>query len=200
MGLADLFIQLGLAYDSPEALELGEKIMARIQARAVARSEALARERGPFPNFPRSRWHQEGPTPRRNATVTTVAPTGTISIIAGTSSGIEPLFAVAYRRRALEGQEFDEVHPLFLEKLREFGLKEAEWVPRVLTTGRVRPFTELPEELRRLFPTTFEVSVDYQVQDAGRVSAPRGKRRVQDHQPGPGGHPGGRRPGLPAGL
>ena len=163
MGLADLFIQLGIAYDSPEALELGEQIMARLQARAVARSEALAQERGPFPNFPRSRYCKEGRKPRRHATVTTVAPTGTISIIAGASSGIEPLFAVAYRRRALEGEEFDEVHPLFLQKLREFGLKEEEWVPRLLTTGRVRPFKELPEELRRLFPTTFEVSVDYQV-------------------------------------
>ncbi|MHB8068364.1 MAG: adenosylcobalamin-dependent ribonucleoside-diphosphate reductase [Desulfobaccales bacterium] len=164
MGLADMFIQLGLAYDSPEALELGEKIMARIQAAAVAQTEALARERGPFPNFPHSRWHQEGLPARRNATVTTVAPTGTISIIAGTSSGIEPLFAVAYRRRALEGQEFDEVHPLFLEKLREMGLKEEEWIPRVLALGRVRPLTALPDKLRRLFPTTFEVSVDLQVQ------------------------------------
>jgi ribonucleoside-diphosphate reductase alpha chain len=163
MGLADLFIRLGIAYDSPEALELGEQIMARLQARAVARSEALAQERGPFPNFPRSRYGKEGHKPRRNATVTTVAPTGTISIIAGTSSGIEPLFAVAYRRRALEGEEFGEVHPLFLQKLREFGLQEEEWVPRLLTTGRVRPFQELPEALRRLFPTTFEVSVDYQV-------------------------------------
>ncbi len=163
MGLADLFIQLRLAYDSPEALELGEKIMARIQARAVARSEVLAVERGPFPNFPRSRYGKEGRNPRRNATVTTVAPTGTISIIAGTSSGIEPLFAVAYRRRALEGEEFDEVHPLFRQKLREFGLKKEKWLPRLLTSGRVRPFSELPAELRRLFPTTFEVSVDYQV-------------------------------------
>jgi len=163
MGLADLSIRLGVAYDSPEALELGEKIMARIQARAVARSEALAVERGAFPNFPRSRYFKEGKKPRRNATVTTVAPTGTISIIAGASSGIEPLFAVAYRRRALEGEEFDEVHPLFLQKLREFGLMEANWVPRILSSGRVRPFRELPEEIRRLFPTTFEVSVDYQV-------------------------------------
>ena len=163
MGLADMFIQMGLAYDSPEALELGERVMARIQAAAVAQTEALARERGPFPNFLHSRWHQAGLPPRRNATVTTVAPTGTISIIAGTSSGIEPLFAVAYRRRALEGEEFDEVHPLFLEKLREMGLKEADWIPQVLALGRVRPLTALPAELHHLFPTTFEVSVDLQV-------------------------------------
>jgi len=163
MGLADMFIQLGMPYDSPEALKLAEEIMSRIQAAAVSQSEALARKRGPFTNFYRSRWHQTGWPPRRNATVTTVAPTGTISIIAGASSGIEPLFAVAYRRRALEGEEFDEVHPLFLQKLREMGLNEAEWLPRVLASGRVRPLAGLPEELRRLFPTTFEVSVDYQV-------------------------------------
>ena len=115
------------------------------------------------PNFPRSRWHSEGAPPRRHATVTTVAPTGTISIIAGASSGIEPLFAVAYRRRALEGEEFEEVHPLFLEKLRQAGLSADEWMLQVLATGRVRPLSGLPAELRRLFPTTFEVSVEYQV-------------------------------------
>ncbi len=122
MGLADLFIRLGIAYDSPEALQLAETIMARIQDRAVAQSQALAEHRGPFPNFAHSRWQREGRPPRRNATVTTVAPTGTISLIAGASSGIEPLFAVAYRRRALEGEEFEEIHPLFLEKLRQAGL------------------------------------------------------------------------------
>ncbi len=164
MGLADLFIKLGVPYDSPEALELGEAIMARIQDRALAQSQVLAGQRGPFPNFYHSRWHQEGQPPRRNATVTTVAPTGTISIIAAASSGIEPLFAVAYRRRALEGEEFEEVHPLFLDKLRQAGLSEEKWVPKVLASGRVRPLTELPEDLRHLFPTTFEVNVEYQVQ------------------------------------
>jgi ribonucleoside-diphosphate reductase alpha chain len=164
MGLADLFIKLGLPYDSPEALELGEAIMARIQDRALAQSQVLAGQRGPFPNFYHSRWHREGQPPRRNATVTTVAPTGTISIIAGASSGIEPRFAVAYRRRALEGEEFEEVHPLFLEKLPQAGLSAEKWVPKVLASGRVRPLTELPEDLRRLFPTTFEVNVEYQVQ------------------------------------
>jgi ribonucleoside-diphosphate reductase alpha chain len=162
MGLADMFIQVGLAYDSPEALELADKLMARIQAQAVAQSEALAVRRGPFPNFYISRYHKEGRPPRRNATVTTIAPTGTISLIAGTSSGIEPLFALAYRRRTLEGEEFDEVHPLFIQKLREFGL-EKEWLPKVMAVGRIRHFPEIPAEIRRLFPTTFEVSVEYQV-------------------------------------
>jgi len=164
MGLADMFIRLNMAYDSPEALALAEKLMSRLAAAALEQSQVLAQERGPFPNFHRSRYYAEGQPPRRHATVTTVAPTGTISLIAGASSGIEPLFAVSYRRRALEGEEFDEVNPLFLEKLRDAGLDESQWLPRVQATGRVRPLTELPEGLRRLFPTTFEVSVDYQVQ------------------------------------
>ncbi len=163
MGLADFFIQLGVAYDSEAALELGERVMAFIGAEARAASEELAAARGAFPNFPGSRWHALGHPPRRHATVTTVAPTGTISLIAGCSSGIEPLFAVAFRRRALEGEEFDLVHPLFAQKLTELGLSAEAWLPRVLAGGRVRPLTELPAELRRLFPTTFEVSVDYQV-------------------------------------
>jgi ribonucleoside-diphosphate reductase alpha chain len=163
MGLADMFIQLGLAYDSPEALDLAGRIMSRIEAQAAAATENLAVQRGPFPNFYRSRYHREGRPPRRNATVTTIAPTGTISLIAGVSSGIEPLFALAYRRRALEGEEFDEIHPLFLQKLREFGFQESEWLPRVLAAGRIRDILELPEALRRLFPTTFEVSVEHQV-------------------------------------
>lgn len=164
MGLADMFILLGIPYDSPEALEFAEKLMARIQAAAIAQSEALARERGPFPNFTRSVWYQQGAPPRRHATLTTIAPTGTISLIAGTSSGIEPLFAIAYTRRALEGEEFLETHPLFVQKLRQGGLDPDQWLPKIAPVGRVRPFTELPEAIRRLFPTTFEVSVEMQLQ------------------------------------
>ncbi|OPX20259.1 MAG: ribonucleoside-diphosphate reductase, adenosylcobalamin-dependent [Desulfobacca sp. 4484_104] len=164
MGLADLFISLGIPYDAPEALDLAERLMARIQATAVAQSEQLAQVRGPFPNFSRSRWHQEGQPPRRHATLTTIAPTGTISLIAGTSSGIEPLFAIAYMRRALEGQEFFQVHPLFIQKLREAGLDPNHWLPQISPVGRVRPFTALPESLRRLFPTTYEVTAEIQLQ------------------------------------
>ena len=164
MGLADLFIRLGLPYDDPEALKLAGQLMARIQATAVAQSEQLAQERGPFPNFSRSRWHHEGKPGRRHATLTTIAPTGTISLIAGTSSGIEPLFAIAYMRRALEGEEFLQVHPLFIQKLREAGLDPDKWLPKISPVGRVRPFTDLPASLRRLFPTTFEVTPEIQLQ------------------------------------
>ncbi|MBM4285102.1 MAG: adenosylcobalamin-dependent ribonucleoside-diphosphate reductase [Deltaproteobacteria bacterium] len=163
MGLADLFIRLGIPYDAPEALDLAEEIMARIQAEAVAASEELARRRGPFPNFHRSRYHRAGRPPRRHATVTTIAPTGTISLIAGTSSGIEPLFALAYRRRALEGEEFDEIHPLFLERMQELGAPEQEWLPCLREAGRIRPCAHYPDEVRRLFPTAFEVGVEHQV-------------------------------------
>ncbi|MBW1916582.1 MAG: adenosylcobalamin-dependent ribonucleoside-diphosphate reductase [Deltaproteobacteria bacterium] len=164
MGLADLFIRLGLPYDDPGALKLAGQLMARIQATAVAQSEQLAQERGPFPNFSRSRWHHEGKPGRRHATLTTIAPTGTISLIAGTSSGIEPLFAIAYMRRALEGEEFLQVHPLFIQKLREAGLDPDKWLPKISPVGRVRPFTDLPASLRRLFPTTFEVTPEIQLQ------------------------------------
>ncbi len=163
MGLADMFIHLGIPYDSSEALTQADKVMERIQAKAVAHSETLAKERGPFPNFYISRWRKEGHPPRRNATVTTIAPTGTISLIAGVSSGIEPLFAVAYRRRALEGEEFDEIHPLFAQKVREAGIPTEDWLPQVRLSGRVRPLTSLPAELRRLFPTAFEVSPEHQI-------------------------------------
>lgn len=163
MGLADLFILLDVPYDSPEALALGEKLMMRVQAAAVAESEKLARERGPFPNFNRSRRHHENKPPRRHATLTTIAPTGTISLIAGTSSGIEPLFAIAYMRRALEGGTFPQVHPLFVEKLRAAGLNPDAWLPKIAATGRVRPLEDLPESLRRIFPTAYEIQPEIQL-------------------------------------
>src|SRR5262249_19629407 len=113
MGFADLLIELGIAYDSEPALALGTEIAAVLEAESLAASVVLAERRGPFPNFPGSRWAEGGSAPLRNATTTTVAPTGTISIIAGCSSGIEPLYAVSYERHVLEGQRLVEVHPGF---------------------------------------------------------------------------------------
>ncbi|MDY6852324.1 MAG: adenosylcobalamin-dependent ribonucleoside-diphosphate reductase, partial [Thermodesulfobacteriota bacterium] len=104
MGLADMFIRLGLPYDSPEALDLCGKLMAFIQTRARAASADLARKRGNFPSFAGSLHQRQGRRYMRNATTTTLAPTGTLSMIANCSSGIEPIFAVAYKRRILDGR------------------------------------------------------------------------------------------------
>ena len=114
MGWADLLISLGIAYDSDEAVELASDVMGFIQERADSASEGLAGERGSFPNWERSVYGPSGwDRPMRNATRTTIAPTGTISIIAGTSSGIEPLFALVYHRKVLDGRVLTEVHPIF---------------------------------------------------------------------------------------
>ncbi|HYQ80881.1 MAG TPA: adenosylcobalamin-dependent ribonucleoside-diphosphate reductase, partial [Anaeromyxobacteraceae bacterium] len=121
MGWADLLVELGLPYDAPEALSLAGEVMGFVAREAHGESRALASERGPFPGWPSSAPARRGEPPRRNATVTTVAPTGTLSVVAGCSSGIEPLFAVAYVRHALGGVELLEEHPLLLERLRRAG-------------------------------------------------------------------------------
>jgi ribonucleoside-diphosphate reductase alpha chain len=147
MGLADLFIELGVPYDDPRALEIGEQIAAFFEQESVAASVALAVERGPFPAFARSRWAVAGHAPLRNATTTTVAPTGTISIIAGCSSGIEPLYAVAYERNVLEG----EVLPSCTRGLRDARRRWGSWTRRSL-----RPSGDEAVSAAWLaFPTTF---------------------------------------------
>lgn len=112
MGLADLFLMLGIPYDTQEALDLGEKIMSVLDREAKAASRQLAKERGAFPNWKGSMWEKLGYPKMRNATVSTVAPTGTISVIAGVSSGIEPIFAPVFVRNVLDGKKLHEVHPL----------------------------------------------------------------------------------------
>jgi ribonucleoside-diphosphate reductase alpha chain len=155
MGFADLLIELGIPYDSEAALRLGEQLMESVQRAAVAATEELAAERGPFPGFATSR-HAGGP-PRRNATVTTVAPTGSIAMIADCSSGIEPLFAVSYVKRVLDGSELTYVHPGFERRVHEAGL-DSETLRRVVArTGGVRELAELPEAIRRLFPTSHDL-------------------------------------------
>jgi len=157
MGLADMLIRLGLSYRSAETPEVCTKLMAFIQDEAKKASADLAKKRGNFPSFNGSVYQKQGRRFMRNATVTTIAPTGTISIIANCSSGIEPLFAVAYRRRVLEDQEFVEVHPLFKRLARDGGFWTEELGRKVVQSGTVQGLKEAPEDVRELFATAHEI-------------------------------------------
>jgi ribonucleoside-diphosphate reductase alpha chain len=156
MGWADLLVRLGVPYDDPSALALADELMRFVQREAHGASEALAAERGPFPGWATSAPARAGGRPRRNATVTTVAPTGTLSVIAGCSSGIEPLFAVAYVRHALDGVELREENPLLAGALRRAGAEGAQ--AAILATGRARGVADVPAEVQRLFATAHDVA------------------------------------------
>ncbi len=158
MGFADMLIQMGIPYNSEKAVEVAEDIMAFIDREARAASVKLAEDRGNFPAYPGS-IHDTPQTPlMRNATVTTIAPTGTISIIAGASSGIEPLFAVSYIRKVLDGTELVEAHPLFVDMMKSAGAYSDELMEKIAHSGSVQEVDEVPEEIRRVFVTSMDVS------------------------------------------
>ncbi len=157
MGFADLLIQLGIPYDHPKAFETGEKIMAFIQERGRKASRELALRRGAFPNFDGSALKNQWDA-MRNATVTTIAPTGTISIIAGTSSGIEPLFALAFVRHVLDGKELLEINPFFEVMAREEGFYTEDLIRKTAQMGHIQDLKEVPERVRHLFVTAHDIS------------------------------------------
>ena len=160
MGFADMLIQLGVPYSSDTATQIGGRVMRFIHERGWAASEEIARERGVFPNFERSVFATTGPR-LRNATVTTVAPTGTLSIIAGSSSGIEPLFAVVYTRRILDGTEMLEVNPLFEEMARKRGFYSEELMGEIGRHKSLADMADVPEDIRRLFVTAYDISPEW---------------------------------------
>ncbi|HET9990494.1 MAG TPA: ribonucleotide reductase N-terminal alpha domain-containing protein [Kofleriaceae bacterium] len=159
MGWADALVLLDLAYDSDAALELAHRVASFLEDESLAASERLATERGPFPTWSGSRWDLDGHRPLRNATTTTIAPTGTISIIAGCSSGIEPLYALAYRRNVLDGAELVEINPTFQRLAAEQGVATPELFAEVAEHGGVRGNARVPADLQRRFPTAHEVPV-----------------------------------------
>jgi len=162
MGFADLLIELGIAYDSKAGLEMGGRIMRHVQAEAEAASIELAADRGPFPGFATSTF-RNGP-PRRNATVTTVAPTGTLAMIADCSSGIEPLFAVSFVKRVLDGRELVYVNPAFVRLAKEMGFWSEAMMQMIARTGGVQELAEVPEHVRRLFRTAHDITPEWHVQ------------------------------------
>ena len=165
MGWADLLVRLGVPYDDPAALALADQLMRFFQREAHLASEALAAERGPFPGWASSALARSGAAPRRNATVTTIAPTGTLSVIAGCSSGIEPLFAVAYVRHALGDVNLEEENPDLVKRLVAVGAEAA--LPRILANGRARGVPGVPEPIQRLFPTAHDVAPEVHVRMQG---------------------------------
>lgn len=161
MGFADLLVKLGVPYDAPEALGVADEVMGFVNREAGAASEALAAERGAFPGFAASALATAGRAPRRNATVTTIAPTGTLALIAGCSSGIEPLFALSYVRRALDHSELKEEHPLLSRALAAAGAGAA--LPAIRAMGRARGVAGVPESIGRVFATAHDVAPEAHV-------------------------------------
>jgi ribonucleoside-diphosphate reductase alpha chain len=157
MGFADMLIRLGIPYNSPEAVRFARKLMRFIRAESLKASAGLAEERGVFPNFDQSVYAPRG-LRLRNATVNTVAPTGTISIIAGCSSGIEPLFAVSFVRNVLSGTRLFETNPIFEEMARGRGIYGREIIAEIARVGSLRTVRGVPADLRKLFVTAFDVS------------------------------------------
>jgi ribonucleoside-diphosphate reductase alpha chain len=158
MGFADMLIRLGIPYDSDEALAVGQEVMSFVQEESTAASCNLARERGSFPNYQVSVFPERGGVPRRNATTTTIAPTGTISIIAGVSSGIEPIFALSFIRNVMDNDHLVEVHPLFDAEMRRRGLYAVELMKEISKKGSLRHVEGIPEDVARVYVTAHDIS------------------------------------------
>lgn len=161
MGFADLLIKLRIPYNSDEAVNLARELMSFISKKAWEKSEELAQERGVYPAWSGS-VHEKENRKVRNATVTTIAPTGSISIIAGCSSGIEPIFALAFKRQVAIGQWF-EIHPLFEKELKERGLYSDELMEKVVEEGTVQHIDEIPEDMKRIYVTAHDIEPEWHI-------------------------------------
>jgi len=163
MGFADMLIQLGIPYDSEQALTIAEEVMRFISEEADKASVELAKERGVFPAFDGSIYNVPDGPHFRNASRTTVAPTGSLSILANCSSGIEPLFALSYVRHILEGEEFVEINPYFEEIAKKDGFYSAELIRELAEGKRLRDTDHVPEEIKRLFITAHDITPEWHV-------------------------------------
>ena len=164
MGWADMLILLGIPYDSEEAIQLGKEVMCFITAEARRMSEEFAEQRGPFPNFTASIYDKPGAKKLRNATLTTIAPTGTISIIAGCSSGIEPIFGVCFvRKNVLDDDELVEVNAHFERIAREEGFYSRELIQQIARVGSLEGFKEVPERVKKVFPCAHDITPEWHV-------------------------------------
>lgn len=163
MGFADALVKMGIPYNSEAGLATAERIIKFISEQARQASAGLAAKRGVFPNFPKSVYKRPGGLRLRNATVLSIAPTGTISIIAGCSSGIEPLFALAFVRNIMEGTRLLEINPVFEQVARQRGFFSPELMEQVAQRGTLRGIKGIPEDVRRLFVTDWDIAPEWHV-------------------------------------
>jgi ribonucleoside-diphosphate reductase alpha chain len=163
MGFADLLVALGIPYNSNEAIDMSEQLMSFIQKESKLASADLAKKRGNFPNYPCSIYDKLDTPYMRNATTTTIAPTGTISIIGGTSSGIEPIFAISYLRKVLDGQELLEVHPMFRAISQQGGFYSEELMKEIAEKGTIHEIDGIPEDVKRLFVTAHDINPEWHI-------------------------------------
>jgi ribonucleoside-diphosphate reductase alpha chain len=165
MGWASLLIRLNIPYNSDEAVALAEKVMSFILDEAVKKSLELGKAKGAFPAFKGSIYDKKNATAKmRNATLTTIAPTGTISIIAGPcSSGIEPLFAISYYRNVMDNDKLVEVDPLFEEVARLRGFYSRELMEKIAKSGSLAHIEEVPEDVKKIFVTAHDISPEWHV-------------------------------------
>ncbi|MBI2447756.1 MAG: adenosylcobalamin-dependent ribonucleoside-diphosphate reductase [Candidatus Omnitrophica bacterium] len=158
MGFAEMLIKMNIAYDSDEALKTAEEVMRFINEKANDASFRLAEERGSFPNFKGSLWERIGFKKMRNAALTTIAPTGTISIIAGVSSGIEPLFALSYFREVMDGTKLLEENKLFQDLAKEKGFYTDKLALEIARRGSIKDIPGIPEDVKKIFVTAFDIA------------------------------------------
>ncbi|MCK4576328.1 vitamin B12-dependent ribonucleotide reductase [candidate division WOR-3 bacterium] len=163
MGFADMLIQLSIPYNSNEAVETGEHVMKFISEKAKEKSKELAQEKSSFPNFELSIFAEKGDPAQRNATLTTIAPTGTISIIANTSSGIEPLFAIAYIRNVMDNTELMEVNPYFKEVAKNRGFFSENLMREIAKNGSIQDIDGIPDDVKKIFITAHDIAPGWHI-------------------------------------
>ena len=163
MGFADMLIKLGIPYDSKRAVQKADHVMKFVSREARKVSSELAKRRGNFPAYKGSIFDNLKIPYMRNATVTTVAPTGTISIIAGCSSGVEPIFAVAYERRVLDGEALFEMHPIFEKAAKDNGFYSKKLAEQIAETGSIQQIKGIPDKKKRLFVTAHDIAPEWHI-------------------------------------
>lgn len=163
MGFADMLYKIGVPYNSEQAVQIARGIMAFIKKKAMDASKELGRQRGSFPLFEHSVFKKQGIEYLRNSTVTTIAPTGTISIIAGTSSGIEPVFAISYIRNVMDDDKLIEVHPYFEETAKREGFYNDELMQEIADKGTLHGIETIPENIQKVFVTAHDITPEFHI-------------------------------------